>query len=119
MSNDKQLRNRMFEKGSLCDMIASNSSCFVRIEDWEPEQLKCLNCQVLPISDHSSTTNTVIPIEDEQIADALDEPYRSRVTSRKDETARELFCLLVPVDQPAFEAKEYILSFNIIRQETE
>jgi hypothetical protein len=114
MSNDKPLRSRAFEKGSLCDLIASNPSCFSRIEDWESEQLKRLNCQVLPISDHSSTTNTVIPIEDGRIADTLDELSRERVTSRKDETARELFRLLVPVDQPAFGAKEYVLFFNIV-----
>jgi hypothetical protein len=114
MSIHKQLRSRTFEKGSLCDLIASNPSCFSRIEDWESEQLKRLNCQVLPISDHSSTTKTIIPIEDGRVADALDELYRERVTSRKDEIARELFRLLVPVNQPAFGAKEYVLPSSLV-----
>jgi hypothetical protein len=91
MSIHKQLRSRTFEKGSLCDLIASNPSCFSRIEDWESEQLKRLNCQVLPISDHSSTTKTIIPIEDGRVADALDELYRERVTSRKTKLLESCF----------------------------
>jgi hypothetical protein len=93
MSTDKELRGWTFEKGSLCDLIASNPSCFVRIEAWGPKHLKGLNCHVLPVSDHnhSSTTSTIILIEDVRIADTLDELHRKRVTSRKDETARKLF----------------------------
>lgn len=38
------------------------------------------------------------PIKDGQVADMLNELYRARVKTQKDEIARKLFLLLVPVD---------------------
>ena len=85
-----QLNSWKIEDGSIYDLISRSSPlCFVRVEDWEVEQLN-LSCQVLPISCYSSTMCTS-PIKDGQVADMLNELYRARVKTQKDELLESCF----------------------------
>jgi hypothetical protein len=102
MSNHKQPRHQKPEKGSLSYLIASDRSCFTRVEDWELKQLERLDCFVLPVSPTDSTTKMLFPL-DGCVEYLTNELWADDVPSKKESCARALFRNLVKAVKPAFQ----------------
>jgi hypothetical protein len=111
----KSRRHLDAEPGSLRDWISAHSRYIPPI-GWQPDLLRDIDCDVLQLSTDDSRSDTIPAVDDYRIADELCILRGAPVRMKKDEIARRLFRLLIPMDL-SFEVSRSVWDLPLFKSE--